>query len=135
MKPWQHTRQKYWIGEADYFRMLEAQWYRCPICCKHQADVRDAFVVDHNHTTEEVRGLLCFGCNSGYLPLVEFNRGAKRGLKYDRAKEYLSRPPYEPLSFTPRPKRVKLGWVILTARATFDPGVLADLAEPAWLLA
>lgn len=34
----------------------------CPICQNYYGD---ELVLDHNHETEEVRGLLCRNCNSG----------------------------------------------------------------------
>lgn len=48
---------------AAYRRMYEAQDRRCAIC-----DVRKdplGLVIDHNHTTRKVRGLLCSACNTG----------------------------------------------------------------------
>jgi hypothetical protein len=40
--------------------MLEAQEGRCPICLR-----RKKLVVDHNHETQEIRGLICNRCNVG----------------------------------------------------------------------
>lgn len=62
---------RYKITRADYDRMLAAQSGKCAICgetAEHYA-ARHAtfsfFSVDHDHTTGEVRGLLCNDCNAG----------------------------------------------------------------------
>jgi hypothetical protein len=52
----------YGLSIADYDRMFEAQGGRCAIC-KERSD--RALCVDHDHATEQVRGLLCNNCNSG----------------------------------------------------------------------
>ncbi len=43
--------------------MFEAQGERCKIC-REVLDVK-RFQIDHNHTTNKVRGLLCRNCNHG----------------------------------------------------------------------
>ena len=50
---------KYKLSPADKQRLYEQQEGRCAICGK---DGR--LVVDHNHSTGEVRGLLCSQCNT-----------------------------------------------------------------------
>ena len=55
-----HLRATYGITLAEFDKMLEDQHGKCanPECRQ------DATVVDHNHDTGQVRGLLCNGCNS-----------------------------------------------------------------------
>jgi len=48
--------------------MKQEQGGRCAICMVHEDDLehatfRNKLVVDHNHRTGEVRGLLCSRCN------------------------------------------------------------------------
>lgn len=62
--------KRYGVTLERYDEMLAAQGGVCAIC--HQPPKRDVspmgdkrakLVVDHNHETGEVRGLLCFDCN------------------------------------------------------------------------
>lgn len=59
---WQHyNRQRlYGITETDYATMMKRQNGLCGICKENEA-----VVVDHNHDTSFVRGLLCHNCNRG----------------------------------------------------------------------
>jgi hypothetical protein len=49
--------------EVDYQRLHKAQGGVCAIC--NFIPLRRPLVVDHDHTTGEVRGLLCSQCNLG----------------------------------------------------------------------
>jgi hypothetical protein len=49
------------ISFADYNKLLHAQNGVCALCGK--IDPGKRLVVDHNHETEEIRGLLCNRCN------------------------------------------------------------------------
>ena len=55
-------RYKYGITLAEYNVILKAQGGVCAICKKPS---KRTLHVDHNHDTDEVRGLLCFRCNFG----------------------------------------------------------------------
>lgn len=52
---------RYGISLVEYNLMYENQNGLCCICGKK----KDKLVVDHNHKTGKVRGLLCSKCNSG----------------------------------------------------------------------
>lgn len=54
--------QRYNIVPQDHTDMLIAQNGVCAICSKPPAGKRP-LVVDHDHHTGKVRGLLCYGCN------------------------------------------------------------------------
>jgi hypothetical protein len=59
-----NLRKNYGISSADYDRMLEGQDGRCAICRSDQPGGRTKyFHVDHCHSTNKVRGLLCMPCN------------------------------------------------------------------------
>lgn len=61
-------RLLYGISLADYEALVEAQGGVCALCLAEE--VRSMYgeaprlVVDHNHSTGRVRGLLCCACNS-----------------------------------------------------------------------
>lgn len=64
--------KKYGLNLEGYNALREKQNYCCAVCHKHETDVSQgraktpatALHVDHNHTTGEVRGLLCTNCNT-----------------------------------------------------------------------
>lgn len=57
-----HLKQRYGLTEADYWAIWDSQEGGCAICKKPFAGITDGHV-DHDHTTGEVRGLLCPSCN------------------------------------------------------------------------
>lgn len=57
-------KTRYGIGIEKYEEMLIAQDGRCGICAAQVANDRN-LDVDHDHSTGEVRGLLCTRCNQG----------------------------------------------------------------------
>lgn len=60
-----HLVRKYGVTLAGYDAMLERQGGKCVICLTTPDTQRyGVFHVDHCHTTGEVRGLLCRGCNN-----------------------------------------------------------------------
>lgn len=76
---------KYGITPKDYELLCDAQNDRCAIC--RRSFSRGILVVDHDHVTGAVRGLLCPGCNSG---LGFFEDSTDRLLV---AAAYLANPP------------------------------------------
>lgn len=53
---------RYGISLEHYNNMIESQNNKCYICDSAPKGTRP-LVIDHNHTTGAVRGLLCYGCN------------------------------------------------------------------------
>ena len=54
-------QSRYGISTDGYYEMLEQQGGGCAICGRPPKARR--LCVDHDHTTGEIRGLLCPGCN------------------------------------------------------------------------
>ncbi len=54
----------------EYNKLFELQQGRCGICGKHQTEFDKALAIDHDHETNNVRGLLCMMCNTA---LGKFN--------------------------------------------------------------
>lgn len=70
-------KRKYNISQDDYDKLHEAQGGRCAICGK-----KKRLVVDHDHDTGEVRGLLCGNCNTGIGMLGDTPGDLKNALEY-----------------------------------------------------
>jgi hypothetical protein len=60
-----HLKRTYGISLKDYNHKLVEQKHCCYICGIDELSVKKGLVVDHNHNTGDVRGLLCGKCNSG----------------------------------------------------------------------
>jgi len=60
-----HLKVTYGITIDEYDRKLEGQNGVCAICGKPESQSYRKLSVDHNHATNAVRGLLCYGCNRG----------------------------------------------------------------------
>ena len=56
--------RKYGITEELYLGMLQSQEYRCKICRTSEPGVK-GWQIDHCHSSNIVRGLLCHHCNTG----------------------------------------------------------------------
>jgi len=56
-------RRRYGITNVEYARLLAVQGACCGICWKQH--YTEGLVVDHDHKTGKVRGLLCPRCNYG----------------------------------------------------------------------
>jgi len=71
---------KYGISQEQYDEMVRALEGKCEICNRPS----EKLVVDHNHSTGEVRGLLCNSCNlslGGFKDSVLIIESAIRYLK------------------------------------------------------
>ncbi len=77
-----YYKHTYGITLKQYDRMFEQQNGVCEICGGINTDGR-RLAVDHNHKTNEVRGLLCLKCN-GQLSGIEDRSYLKKAIKYLR---------------------------------------------------
>jgi hypothetical protein len=59
-----NIRRLYGISLEDYNRLLAEQGGVCAICKEAQQSGKSRLVVDHDHETNKVRGLLCTNCNT-----------------------------------------------------------------------
>lgn len=67
-----NLRHAHGITLLDYNRLFAEQQGLCLGCKRHQSQFKQSLVVDHNHRTEKIRGLLCNQCNTA-LGLVKDN--------------------------------------------------------------
>ena len=54
-----NLRARYGLSEEQYLGLLRAQEGRCAICQRKASEMKKPLVVDHCHTTGEIRGLIC----------------------------------------------------------------------------
>ena len=80
-KKWR-LKYNYGITLEDYNRLLEKQNGACAICGTTSTGKRKSFYVDHDHKTNEVRGLLCNQCNSGLGNLGDNIEIIEKAIKY-----------------------------------------------------
>lgn len=66
-KHWASTiKRLYGLSAVEYYTMAILQQHRCACCRSEAPEGADALrwmVVDHDHETGQVRGLLCGSCN------------------------------------------------------------------------
>lgn len=75
--------KQYGITLEQYDKLLLQQEGKCA-CCKSE-DPKGPwkrFAVDHNHVTGEIRGLLCFSCNTGIGMLGDSLEGLQQAINY-----------------------------------------------------
>lgn len=70
-------RSWYKISKLDYDKMSKQQKGLCKICKK-----KEKLVVDHNHKSDAVRGLLCSLCNQGLGLFKENKKSLKNAVIY-----------------------------------------------------
>ena len=68
----------YGLSREDYENMLSSQGGVCAICMEHEKQL----CVDHDHSTQKVRGLLCHDCNRAIGLLRESEANMNRAIAY-----------------------------------------------------
>ena len=109
------VEDNYGITAEDYARILKQQGGKCAICRNTPRTIR--FAVDHDHKTNEVRGILCKRCNHDLLGGGHDDIGILW-----RAVEYLLFPPAQ------NPARPSREAVLFALGARLD--LLDRLAAP-----
>ena len=79
-----HYKREYTYGlsKQAYLELLEAQDNKCAICNTDQSKLSRKLVVDHCHTSNKVRGLLCSHCNVGIGMLKENEDNLMAAIQY-----------------------------------------------------
>ena len=81
-----HLVTKYGITYQDYIALYNNQEGKCVICeAFHPLESKvftEILNVDHNHTTGQVRGLLCHKCNKALGLLQDNSRILQRAINY-----------------------------------------------------
>jgi len=68
-KPHESARRKFKLTEEEYTTLINRSQGLCEVCNTPMGDKR---CIDHNHSTGEIRGVLCNKCNTA-LGLVGDN--------------------------------------------------------------
>jgi len=68
---WRRRLRDYGVSKDLFWKIFEKQGGKCAICL---IDIDYKCHVDHNHTTNKARGLLCNNCN---IALGQFNDNIK----------------------------------------------------------
>lgn len=80
---WYKTNKfsKYGITREDFERMAKEQNESCAIC---QTPFKETFrtCIDHCHSGGQVRGLLCFHCNTGLGHFKDSKELLEKAIKY-----------------------------------------------------
>jgi len=95
--------------ETIYRELLKEQNGCCAICGRTEDETGKKHAIDHDHSTDKVRGALCVGCNSG----LGFFGDNIRLLQ--KAIEYLSQ------DTTMRPYYPFETWLYFERQKCFDP--------------
>ena len=78
---WASRFYKYGVTKEFLIDLYERQHGKCAICEEAPTTERGLHV-DHCHTTQKVRGLLCHGCNTGIGALKEDVKIFSKAIKY-----------------------------------------------------
>jgi hypothetical protein len=73
-----HLKTRYGITLDDYVALVEKQEGRCA-CCNN---LEKNLLVDHDHDSDKVRGLLCINCNSMLGYALDNPRRLELGIEY-----------------------------------------------------
>lgn len=74
---------RYKITEDEFRAIAEGQRGMCAVCRR----IPKRLVVDHDHETDVVRGLLCDGCNSALGNFGDTIEGLERAIEYLRVSQ------------------------------------------------
>jgi len=86
----QSLKRAYGITEKQYDEMGEKQGWKCAICgTEKPGGPGKKLMVDHNHKTGEIRGLLCNHCNSTIGYALECPERLRRAIAYLEGGSYL----------------------------------------------
>ena len=72
---------KYKISPADFNSRIVAQLGKCLICFSVFSEVKKP-VIDHNHSNNKVRGILCNGCNYALGIFQDSTNRLQRAIEY-----------------------------------------------------
>jgi hypothetical protein len=82
-----HSKKSlYGISKEQFLELVENQGHKCASCQDDATGSEHTLHIDHCHDTQEIRGLLCSGCNTAAGWLDDDPVKAERLAKYLRSK-------------------------------------------------
>ena len=75
---------RYGISPEEYEELLDEQLNCCACCGSSDPKRKAGFVIDHDHETGIIRGLLCHSCNIGIGLLGDSLSGLQTAVNYLR---------------------------------------------------
>lgn len=60
---WRHIERLYGLTKIEWIEMFEAQGKRCACCPRLDPGWKRGWLVDHDHQTGVIRGIVCMPCN------------------------------------------------------------------------
>lgn len=78
----QHIKRSYGLEWEEYVSLMDKQEGKCLLCSSSGSGKNNRLVVDHDHDTGEVRGLLCWSCNVGIGLFKEDTELLNKVIKY-----------------------------------------------------
>jgi hypothetical protein len=80
---WRNIKRRHGLSRGAVSELWDSQSGRCA-CCGRELDPLPSrrTHIDHDHQTEEIRGLLCTSCNTGIGLLGDDSAGVERALAY-----------------------------------------------------
>lgn len=72
-----HRKYLYGLSPEDYAILITSTDGKCEICLRQKR-----LVIDHDHETGIVRGILCHGCNAALGIFGDTASGVEKALKY-----------------------------------------------------
>ena len=79
---WYKLARKFGVTQQDYEAMWKEQGECCAICKTKEPRGRGDFHLDHNHNTDEARGILCAECNVGIGKLLDSPKVLRSAIAY-----------------------------------------------------
>lgn len=71
---------RYGITLEQKQKMFDKQQGCCLVCGRHATELKSPLCIDHCHYTGKVRGLLCYGCNTGLSYYEKHKEGYEKYL-------------------------------------------------------
>jgi hypothetical protein len=75
------TKHRYKLTQEEYDALIAKALGECAIC-KERPPEGKRLVIDHNHLTNKIRGLLCHNCNAGLGFFKDSSHRLREAVRY-----------------------------------------------------